>query len=564
MAESPLSFPDAPRAALDSRLVDLVAIANDVLATQGRLRTLLRANQAIVTELDLPTVLRRIVESAVEVSGARYGALGVIGERGDLEQFIHVGMDAELADRIGHLPRGEGVLGALIAEPEPIRLHRLSEDARSVGFPAAHPPMGSFLGVPVRVRGTVYGNLYLTESDKGDFTAEDEQLVTSLATTAGFAIENARLYSETRRRQAWASASAEVTARLLSGGRDEAIALIAERLVTLADADVAFVLLYSADHTRFVVSHVHGSGAVGRQGVELPTAGSLSEHVIASGRADRYSEQRLRELGIDSEFGPMLGVPLESGTGDTFGTLLVGRRPGAHPFTDADVEMCGDFAGRAGVALALAAARADRERVILFEDRGRIARDLHDRVIQELFGTGLQLQAALGSIPDGAPHEQVDAAITNLDAAIQQIRTVIFALTARDDDRRAAGRRRILDLVGSLGDRLGVDPALTFIGSVDQAIDDALTEDVLAVVSETVTNAVKHAEASDITVRVSAQGGALVVEVANNGRAFVDSGRRSGLDNLRRRAVDRGGTMRLERSTDDRTVVVWEAPALQH
>ena len=211
-----LSFPDFPRAELDRSLSELVALAGDVLKTQGRLRALLRANQAIVQQLDLPTVLRRIVDVAVELVGAQYGALGVISPHGGLEQFITVGMSAEQIARMPHPPEGRGILGAIIDDPKSIRLEHMTSDSRSSGFPAGHPPMDSFLGVPVKVRDRVFGNLYLTNSATGKFSADDEELVTALAATAGFAIDNARLFAETQRRQHWSAASAEITARLLS------------------------------------------------------------------------------------------------------------------------------------------------------------------------------------------------------------------------------------------------------------------------------------------------------------------------------------------------------------
>jgi GAF domain-containing protein len=182
------TFPDDSRAELDKALDDLMVRARDVLATQGRLRALLRANQAVIEHMELPLVLRRIVEAAVELVGAQYGALGVLSADGGLEQFINVGMSPELVHHIGHLPEGHGLLGALIDDPHPIRIPELSADPRSVGFPDGHPPMSSFLGVPIRVRDEVYGNLYLSNQASGEFSEDDEQLVTALAATAGIAI----------------------------------------------------------------------------------------------------------------------------------------------------------------------------------------------------------------------------------------------------------------------------------------------------------------------------------------------------------------------------------------
>jgi GAF domain-containing protein len=211
-----LGFPDAARARLDESIATLVADAQRVLGSQGRLRSLLDANRLVAEQIELPVVLRTIVEAATSLVGAQYGAIGVIAPDGTLEQFIHVGMTDDVVALIGTLPEGHGILGALIEEQEPIRLENLSDDPRSIGFPTAHPAMQSFLGVPVRVRGEVYGNLYLSQRSGGAFSHEDEELLVALAGTAGAAIDHARLFDESQRRQRWSAASAQVTSALLS------------------------------------------------------------------------------------------------------------------------------------------------------------------------------------------------------------------------------------------------------------------------------------------------------------------------------------------------------------
>jgi signal transduction histidine kinase len=211
-----LRFPDVPRLALDELLEQLMTRAQEVVNTQGRLRGLLRANQMIGSDLALPVVLRRVVEAARELIGARYAALGVIAPDGHLSEFVHVGMPDEDVARIGHLPQGKGLLGALIDDPAPIRLDRLGDDDRSSGFPPGHPPMDTFLGVPIRVRDEVFGNLYLTGSTRGAFTAEDEELAKALAATAGGAIDNARHYATARSRQQWLQATAAITRQMLN------------------------------------------------------------------------------------------------------------------------------------------------------------------------------------------------------------------------------------------------------------------------------------------------------------------------------------------------------------
>ena len=244
-----LTFPDLPRLELDQLLAQLVERAQEVMATQGRLRGLLRATQTVTSGLSLPVVLRRIAEAARELVGARYAALGVLAPEGGLAEFVHVGMDDELAARIGHLPEGKGLLGALIEDPRPIRLARIADDPRSCGFPPDHPPMTSFLGVPIRVRDEVFGNLYLAESVRGEFTADDEELIKALAATAATVIDNARLYEAARERGEWLQASATIARRLLSADLDEidSLRLIAEHSREVAHADLVTVVLPDDD-----------------------------------------------------------------------------------------------------------------------------------------------------------------------------------------------------------------------------------------------------------------------------------------------------------------------------
>lgn len=561
MSDSGLSFPDQPRVELDQRLSDLVQAANQVLATQGRLRGLLQANQRITAQLDLESVLRSIVDAARDLTGAQYAALGIIGDHGGLVRFVHAGMDEEHVRRIGHLPVGEGLLGALIHDPRPIRITEIAADPRSVGFPAGHPEMRDFLGVPVPVRGKVYGNLYLTNHPEGRFTEEDEQLVRSLAATAGFAVENARLYRETQRGQEWAAASAEITAQLLGGGDADALALVAERMRALADADSAFVVLTGEDPDSFLVHDVEGADPNHARGESRPLKGSLVERVLEDSRPLRLDEQEMREQGFPhtEPFGPILAIPLV-GTERALGALLLARMPGRPAFDESDEEVASDFAGRASVALELQAVRMEAERVMLFEDRGRIARDLHDRVIQQLFATGMQLQGVLGTLPPGRNAERVDAAIAALDSSITQIRRIIFTFesTARGP-KRASGRQRLFDLIEQVSLDLSIEPSVRVSGPIDAVLDGDLAEDVLAVVHEGVSNAVKHAAASEIAVAVSADERGVAVTVSNDGLPLTDSGRRSGLGNLEERATRRSGTMSLT-VEDARTVLRWSVP----
>ena len=556
----PIDFPDEPRGELDLALDNLVARARDVLKIQGRLRSLLRANQAIVEQLDLPVVLERIVASAVELVGAKYGALGVIAADGSLEQFINVGMTPDQIIAIGHLPEGHGLLGALIKDPHSIRLENLSDDDRSTGFPTGHPPMGAFLGVPVRVRDEVYGNLYLSNADTRAFSAEDEQLVTALAATAGVAIENARLYAETQRRQAWSAASAEFTANLLAPESGDAVAILAGRILELSAADVVWVLLPDDNPAELVISIARGEDERKMQGSFITEIDSMAASIIRGGVPRQVDD------GIDLGFtlsdgrslGPAMAVPLMT-DGLAEGVLLVARMHGGLPFAVTDLEMAADFAGQASVAMELEAARADRQRMVILEDRGRIARDLHDHVIQQLFGTGLELQSIAGALPMGPASDRIIQSVTNLDATISQIRTIIFALSAQASETPTSVRHWIIDLANELAPALASTPTVSFAGPVDLIVTNDLADDVLAVAREALVNVIKHADASRTSLSLAVREGQVYLEIVDDGCGFGEGTRRSGVANLEHRAVSRGGVFAIESGANG-TRLLWQVP----
>jgi signal transduction histidine kinase len=542
-------------------------------SVEARLRALIQANEQLVSALDLEVVLRRIVELAIELSGAQYGALGVLsanapttprGKR--LERFIYVGLDPEQARAIGHLPEGHGLLGALIDDPEPIRLDEIGADLRSVGFPAHHPPMREFLGVPVHSRDTIFGNLYLTNHE-GGFTADDQEIVTALAATAGLAIENARLFTETARRQAWTAATAEITAALLAGDARDPLALIAERVVDIADAVVALVLVPTAQreqretdaaaHGTLRVAAVAGSGWGAAIGDELPIETSLAGRAYRSGHAE-LAETLPNPYAEGGMLGPTLALPLAA-EGASNGVLVIGRASGRTVFSPATREMAADFAAQASLALALAEARDARARMALARDRGRIARELHDNVIQQLFGSGLELQGLLGTGIRDDVEASLQRVTGQLDDAISQIRLAIFALTATPTDASSL-RHRVIDVVEQYRHELLRSPRIDFRGALDSTVTSELADDVVAVVREAVANVVKHARARTVNVSVALADGRLRVEVADDGRGGVaESPRRSGLDNLRARAEARGGTLVIA-STPSGTRLTWEAP----
>ena len=539
----------APRLELDQLLTQLIDRAQDVVAARDRLRGLLRANRLIIGDLALPVVLRRIAEAARDLVQARYAALGVLGPDGGLEQFIHVGVDDETVARIGHLPEGKGLLGALIDDPRPIRLANLADDPRSVGFPEGHPAMSCFLGVPIRIRDEVYGNLYLTEREGGPFTAEDEELVAALAATAASAIDNARLYAEAGRRQRWLEASTEITRQLLSSEGEPPLSVIARRLHEMADADVVAVVLPTADPQRLMVEVATGEQAAQLTALSYPVEDTIAGVAINTGRpvlvGDVTQQQSyLVHLAQVTPVGPMMALPL-LGTQGSRGAVLVARVPGRHRFNEADLDIATTFAQHAAVALELADARADQQRVMLLEDRDRIARDLHDHVIQRLFAAGLGVQSVAGSAGSDSGASRLNTIVDDLDETIRQIRTTIFELRGPLTPQPSTVRSQVVDVIDEVVPMLGFSPALRFTGPVDTIVPDEVAGDLIAVVREALSNIARHAHASAAAVEVTATPAQLTVDITDNGVGIGESKRRSGLANLARRAERYGGSLTL-------------------
>lgn len=427
-----LSFPDAPRLALEQTLIALTSQAESVLATQGRLRALLRATATFSGDLDLRTALRHIVEAARELVGASYAAIGVVRD-GVLVEFVHSGMDEETVARIGDLPKGRGLLGQLVSHPEPLRLSVLAEHAASAGFPDHHPPMTSFLGVPIRVDDEVFGNLYLTESVRGEFSDDDEQLVTALAHSAATVIANSRVHAEVEEQRRWLSASTLLTQELLQGG-GLATELVAAHAALGADADLA-VIAVPGEEGMLRVDAAAGSLAdqVSRGPIEIAT--SVAGAVFTTGRP-RLIQDYGGPLGdVDTAMlGPAVIVPLQA-RNQVLGTLSVARLANRHRFTASDVEHLALFAAHAGVALELDRARSDKELVSLLIERDRIAAGLHEDVISELFTVGMALQGLAGRLPSGTEiHTKVLEMVDSVDASISNIRTTVFSLQSEHPD----------------------------------------------------------------------------------------------------------------------------------
>ncbi|MFF2200396.1 GAF domain-containing protein [Streptomyces sp. NPDC058145] len=558
----------SPQLRLDALLDDLQTQVAQVRAARDRVHTLLEAVLAVGSDLDLEVVLHRIVESAVTLVDAQYGALGVVGDEGTIKQFVTVGMDEETIARIGHYPRGEGILGLLIRHPEPLRLADLHRHAASVGFPAGHPPMNSFLGAPVRVREQIFGNLYLTNKRSGaEFDTDDEAVLRTLAAAAGVAIDNARLYEDAQRRQRWLAASNDLTRSLLSGAEPGAVLeSFTAKVREVAGAALVTLAVPVGDRGELVIEAASGAGAEKVSGLVLPPS-ALAAKVFISGEtitSDALSADPRAEGGSASvvELGPAFFVPL--GTPEHIrGVLQVANLPGGALFADAVSDMVTGFGNQAALALDVAEHRRDTERMVVLDDRDRIARDLHDLVIQRLFAGALSLQSTLGRVSDRPQaSERIQRVVDDLDDTIKIIRSTIYALRERDQARRGSGlRAQLVAATERAIESLGFAPALRMTGLLDTVVSAEQGEQLLAVLGEALSNAARHAHATSVDVGVEVTDAALRLRVADNGRGIDPAvTRRSGLVNLRRRAEEMDGTFALSANEPSGTVVEWAVP----
>jgi len=549
------------------RLTELIEEVQERLASvaraQGRVQHLLDAFLSVSTGLDLPSTLRRIVESACNLVEARYGALGVLRHGGgSLAQFIHVGIDDDLATRMGTLPEGKGVLGLLINEPHPLRIPDLSKHPSSVGFPPHHPPMKSFLGVPVLVRGQVFGNLYMTEKRHGRFTAEDEAVLTALAGAAGIAIENARLYEAGEIRRRWLTAVADVRALLLEApSAVEALTLIAERIAALTEADATWLLMGpDAETGVYTVAAERGVGL--NESTQEKFAPGDSPVLDALDRAGGVVTVDLSGITYETRnphiaWGPCLAIPLR-GTHSDSAVVIAARGAGAPPFDESLTPLVTAFADQASVALDMAARQRVARQLDVYEDRDRIARDLHDHVIQRVFASGLALQSVLPRVTDPQARSRMESVVRQLDETVRDIRTTIFDLQTTDAaDSAHSLRRRILDIVNETSQG-AIRPTVRMSGAVDSLLAGELAADVEAVVREGVSNAARHSGGAHVTVTLDVTED-VVVEIVDDGRGIDLRAARSGLRNLEQRAGRHGGEATVEPLADGGTRLRWSA-----
>ena len=554
-----------PQLRLDDLLAELQVRLAAAVQTRDRVHALLEAVVAVGRNLELEVVLRQIVQAAATLVDARYGALGVVGEEGALAEFIPVGLSEEQIAAIDHWPEGRGLLGELVSNPVPLRLPAMSAHPRSSGFPAGHPPMMTFLGVPIRVRDEVFGNLYLTEKARGaEFDDEDEAVLTALAAAAGVAIENARLYDEARRQQRWLRATADTTQRLLSGAEpEEVLALVTEQALEISGADLVVLALPAANRRQLVIEHASGHGGQDAVGLVLPVAGSVSGLVLDGGKpvslADFSHDDRVAPAAREHlRLGPAVVVPLGV-PGNVRGVLTAGRRPGSLPLAPQAVEVLATFAAQAGIGLELAGHRKVAERFAVFEDRDRIARDLHDLVIQRLYATGMSLQGMSARLGDSEDGRRASSAVDALDDTISDIRSAIFSLHSRPAAEQAGLRARILAEADEAAEALGFAATLRMAGPLDQDVPASACDHLLGVLREALSNAARHARASKVEVTVEA-GTDLMLTVRDNGVGIAETGRRSGLANLAERAAALGGTLSTGPADGGGTELQWRVP----
>ena len=511
---------------------------------------LLEAGLVLSSERSLPSILQRIVELATQLTGARYGAIGVLGPDGGISQFVYTGITAEQHAAIGPLPVGKGILGILIEDARPLRLRDLRSDPRSTGFPPNHPPMRSFLGAPVTARGRVFGNIYLTEKrDAAEFDADDERFLMVLAAQAGVALENAHLYEELEKRvQRVDALHAIVTAIMRGDDSDVVVGAVARHARDLLEADLASMAVPSRDRRQLTVLAADGIEAENIIGDVFPLEGSVSGDAITSGQPvvlrDAAVDERIAQPIVRSGvFGPALFVPLAS-RGEPFGTLLLARRRGAQPFEDGESRLAELFAGQAAVVLEQARLQDQVHLLETLEDRERIARELHDGTIQSLFTVGLGLQGTASLAVEPEVVQRLHGAVQELDRVIRDLRNYIFGLEPGVLAERQLGKA-LEDMVEEFQHRSGV----VAIAEIDPDAAAALSQDageMVQLVREALSNVSRHAAAATCRVSLNLDPDANVVqlEVDDDGRGFdptVARGAGRGLGNLKARTARLGG-----------------------
>ncbi|GFG86059.1 GAF domain-containing sensor histidine kinase [Mycolicibacter algericus] len=563
--DGPADGPDPLRDTLSQlRLRELLVGVQDrveqIVEGRDRLDGLLAAMLVVTSGLELDATLRSIVQTATNLVDAKYGALEVHDNDRRMLEFVHEGIDDDTFARIGRLPEGLGVVGLLIEDPKPLRLDDLTKHPSSVGFPSGHPTMRTFLGVPVGVRDEVFGNLYLTEKANGlPFSEDDEVLVQALAAAAGIAIANARLYAQAKARQSWIESTRDIATELLSGTDPSTVfRLIAEEAGKLTGSESALVAIPIDDDTleaevnELLVVETIGAAMAPLDGDTIPVAGSSVGEAFSQRKPRQVA--RLALPGIDAT-GPALILPLRAADA-VAGVVVVMRHGTTIPFSVEQLDMMAAFADQAALAWQLATSQRRMHELDVLTDRDRIARDLHDHVIQRLFAVGLSLQGTIPRARDAVVRRRLTDAVDDMQEIIGEIRTTIFDL--HGTSATVTRLRQRLDNAVAQFSGSGLHTTVAFIGPLS-VVEPVLADHAEAVVSEAVSNAVRHSRATELTVQIKVEDD-LAIEVADNGRGMPEVVTPSGLANLRRRAEQAGGTFGIESAPGGGTVVRWSAP----
>lgn len=544
---------------------------DELLAARDQMEQLLRVIVEIGSDLDLDATLRRIVHAARDLTSAPYGALAIRDPGGTLISFVHEGIDADRVRQIGPLPVGKGILSVSLLDTPALRLDDLTQHPAAVGFPERHPAMRAFLGVPITIRGTVFGSLYLTHDDPARvFSEPDEVAARALAFAAAVAIDNAQVFERERASVKWLDASREITTALLSNVEPSRppLQLIAERACALTEAEQAIVLVpVDADLTideidTLVVSAAVGLNASEVLGQRVPVDGSTSGSVFRSG-TPLITESLTYPIQAFTDVGPRPAIVMPLRTHDEVaGVIAVARGADQPPFDSSYLDLVSDFATHATIALMLASGREHARQLAIVAERERIAHDLHDHVIQRIFAAGMDLQGTVARVRTPEISDRLNRTLDDLQTIIEEIRTTIFQLRSplgTDGDFR----NRIQRVVADLTENRDIATTVRMHGPMT-AVGGELAEHAEAVTAEAVSNAVRHSGASRLSIEVRVDD-MLTVDISDNGCGIsVDNSRRSGLANMSYRAVQVGGSCEISRPSEGGTRVHWAAPLTDH
>lgn len=539
--------------------------------------TLFDSALTLTASLDLHDALQQFVEIARQLTGAKFSALGILGTRGETVAFHHAGMPESSESILSHPPRGDGVF-AHIPTRAPLIINDIESHPSFSGWPPGHPRMTNFLGVPLRVREQVFGRLYLTDKE-GGFTGEDGEAMQMLASACAIAVENARLYAESKNRANWIGVSQSITTALLEGSdEEEALKLIASRMRQVSESCTALIILPSIGQA-WVCEIADGKDAGSLIGLEFPPEGRAQTVIREGSGVVVDSMTRTRTLRIEAlrEYGPALYAPMMvHGTG--VGVIVLLREADGPEFDLADLAMAESVAKQAALALELAAARHAQDVAAQTDERAAIGRDLHDLAIQQLFATGMRITAIREDLEDkdadGAIIDLLNEAISSVDSSVKEIRRIVHRLREPDANvvvverlrREASLARTGLGFAPSLiieldGEILPSDVDAETIAHIDDIIGADIGDDVVAVTREGLANAARHACASSVSVtcRINPTRVSIVVEDDGDGPSPTRS-RRSGLANLAARARRHGGTFNLARGPVKGAIMTWEVP----